>query len=117
LRDRNLTSWGSTAGRALREQGFINLLNDSSFDISGPNDPDVPIGAILVYDGRNGSGGTTVPLGEGIGHAEMKTDNGRYCSDFTTSVPGGAGRIRSGMQGGTGRRTRRLTGVWVKPGL
>ncbi len=117
----NLTAWSSTAGTKLREQGFINLLEDPSYRgrITSPNDQDIPIGAILIYDGTNAPKNRTVRLGQGIGHAEIKTSEGRFCSDYTTSVPGGAAKIRSttSMQGGTGRRKRRLKGVWVKPGL
>lgn len=115
-----LTSWASKSGPGLKAQGYINLLQDPLYKnkITGVGDPDIPVGAILVYDGTNGSGGSTVALGRGIGHAEIKTGSGSYCSDFTTTTAGGAGKIRPGkMQGGVGRRTRRLKGVWVKPGI
>lgn len=121
------------AGPYLEKAGFINLLKIPEYKakISGPMDKDIYPGAILQYDGtnsckRNKKGKcykkTTVPMGKGWGHIELFTgkDNNNkteYCYDGLTNLPGGAGKFTENvMQSGTGRRTRKLIGVWVKPG-
>ena len=117
-RNRNLTSWASTAHRPLEQQGYINLMEHPRYRdlITGAIDSDIPVGAFLQYDGTNGSRGRTVGMGNGIGHFEIKTGANQYCSDYSSSVAGGAGRISrpNQMCGGGGRSRRCLKGVWVR---
>jgi hypothetical protein len=83
---------------------------------------------------------TTVPLGKGWGHVEIFVgkqkyasdkekkrgikdadvpERNSYCYDGLTNISGsGAGFEETrGMVAGTGRRKRKLIGVWVKPGV
>ena len=82
--------------------------------IDSPHSSCIPPGAVITYDGTNRDGGGRVPLGQGMGHAEIYLGNGEYCSDYVSSTPGGAGRIQQGQScGGGGENQRCLQGVWV----
>lgn len=102
----------------LARTGFIDLLTRPPFQerIKGALDEAIPIGAILVYDGTNGENGL-VPMGEGIGHIEIKCGPNCYLFDTINEWPGGAdgGQFRNAgiLEAGTDTEQRRLIGVYI----
>jgi hypothetical protein len=103
----------------LVNRGFVNLLERAPFSslIRGAYDEHIPTGAILVYEGTNGLDGTERPLGQGIGHIEIKCGPNCYLFDSVNQYPGGpgGGRIRTEgvWESGSGISRRRLIGVYI----
>jgi hypothetical protein len=95
---RGATVSANSAGRPLRSQGFVNLLDYPHLRRQIINERNgrvrVPMGACLVYSGGD------------HGHIECRTPNG-YASDY----------IKPHMRtGGTAvGSNRRLIGVWIDP--
>ncbi len=73
----------------LSKAGFVNLLRNGK----APNP--IPAGAVLVYTSTKKQAGHT------HGHIEIKTKDGKYCSDFCSKRP---------------MRNRTLVGVYILPG-
>jgi hypothetical protein len=103
----------------LVNRGFINLLDRAPFstEIRGALDPHIPNGAILVYEGANGVDGGVRPMGQGVGHIEIKCGPNCYLFDGVNPYPGGAhgGHIRREgvLEAGSGPFRRRLVGVYI----
>ena len=103
----------------LAKRGFINLLERAPFstEIKGALDPNIPVGAVLVYEGTNGVDRGIREIGKGIGHIEIKCGANCYIFDTVNQYPGGGqfSQIKQPgiMEGGSGYWRRRLIGVYV----
>lgn len=90
------------AGPALKDQGFVNLMETKPWKDKIKSPYDAPKGAVLVYKG-------------GMGHIEIKTGDvgeGGFISDYYKDEPR-TGTVRNGLNGDG----RTLIGVYVKPGV
>lgn len=87
------TAYAANFGPELREQGFINLMDDDGYDIDHPDD--APIGSIIVYERTPGS---RTP-----GHIEVKLGPNEYGSDYIADEP---------ISDTTSRR--RIIGIYAK---
>ncbi|MES2801197.1 MAG: hypothetical protein V4654_01790 [Bdellovibrionota bacterium] len=101
----------------LKNRGFINLLELAPFNkkIKGAFDDAIPDGAILVYAGTNGADGTLRPLGEGIGHIEIKCGRNCYMYDTVKEHPGANANFHTENTfiSGEGFEQRQLIGVYI----
>lgn len=98
--------YASNSGEMLEAKGFINLLSSDEYSGMKSNDQRIPAGAILVYESTNSRKGTP-------GHIEVKTDDGKYISDFIGNNPRDIRYIRNTS---TKKEThRKLIGVYINP--
>ncbi|WP_413288113.1 hypothetical protein [Bdellovibrio sp. HCB337] len=93
---------GVNALKNLKAEGFINLLDDSTFSSMIQNPASAPKGAIMIYKG-----------GKNGGHIEIKTGHGTsgsYVSDFRAP-----NSVMKNELAGRASRNYKLVGVMIKP--
>lgn len=93
---------GKNAIRSLQDEGFVNLLDDPTFNSMIRNPASAPKGAIMIYKG-----------GQNGGHIEIKTGHGAggtYVSDFKAPDS-----VMKNDLAGRASKNYRLVAVMIKP--
>lgn len=97
-----------TAGPDLKKNGFENLLEDPRYKDKIQSMADVPVGAVIVYEGHGKNRGRKRDPGYPHGHIEVKTAKGHISDYFSTNARTGEGFVGN---------YRKVIGVYVKSGV
>lgn len=97
----------NSAGAQLKRNNFVNLLEDPRYKEKIQNMSDIPVGAVVVYEGHGPNRGKRDP-GYKYGHIEVKTAQGYISDYFSTNARTGEGLVGN---------YRKVIGVYVKSGV